>query len=68
MFYILAEDVLEFCSMHTDLFNFSSGDFDDSKHSTQNSYDVLFTLYQLIENMMPLKRMQNVFDVNQAFS
>lgn len=53
--------------MHTDPFNFSSRNFDDSKHSAQNSYNVLFTLYQLIENMMPLKRKQNVFDVNQAF-
>lgn len=32
----------------------------------KNSNMVLFTLYQLVENTMPLKRKQNVFDVNQA--
>lgn len=53
--------------MHTDLFTSSSKKCDDSKHSKKNSNTVLFTLYQLIENTMPLKRKQNVFDVNQAF-
>lgn len=53
--------------MHTDLFTFSSKKFDDGEHSEKDSNTVLFTLYQLIENRMPLKRKQNVFDVNQAF-
>lgn len=52
--------------MHTDLFTLPSKTCDDSKHSIKNSNTVLFTLYQLIGNTMPLKRKQNIF-VSQAF-